>query len=191
MERRDTGILAPLFERSMGLDDTWRVSEVWFTDVEGGQDELHIRVERAKGHTVRCPECGHECGVYDTTRERVRGHPGIRQHGTYARCELPRADCPDHSPKVAGVPWETKPKSHFTALFEAMVVTMYQSGMVASQIARFVGEDGGAIWRILRHAVDDALASADYSNVRRVGLDETSKAKGHTYISTMMDLDAS
>ena len=39
------GMLAQLFERSMGLGPEWRVSEVWFEERGGAPDELHVRVE--------------------------------------------------------------------------------------------------------------------------------------------------
>lgn len=36
----------------------------------------------------------------------------------------------------------------------------------------------------------EARASADYSGVARVGIDDTSRARGQTYVSVMCDLDA-
>ena len=40
------GMLARLFERSMGLGPEWRVEDVWFESPESGDEELHIRVGR-------------------------------------------------------------------------------------------------------------------------------------------------
>ena len=47
------GMLARLFEHSMGLGEEWRVEDVWFESPESGDEELHIRVGRVPGRAVR------------------------------------------------------------------------------------------------------------------------------------------
>lgn len=37
-------------------------------------------------------------------------------------CALPKADCPKDGVHAARMPWEVRPNSHFTALFEAQVI---------------------------------------------------------------------
>ena len=186
--RQDAKMLSALFERSMGLDETWEVTETWFDEVEGGADELHVRVARRRGRAVPCPECGRACGVYDT-RERTWRHLDIWQFRTYVHCAVPRTDCPDHGVKTVLMPWEVRPNSHFTALFEAQVIAACMRGSTVKAVAASLGEDDRRLWDMLTRAVSQARESADYSGVTRVGIDETSRAKGHTYISTMLDLD--
>ena len=137
------GMLARLFERSMGLGPEWRVEDVWFESPESGDEELHIRVGRAPGAAVACPECGARCGVYDA-RERTWRHLDIWQFRTVAHCRVPRADCPEHGPGTVRVPWEVRPNSHFTALFEAQVLVMAMSGMAAGAMS--------ALWKVLPYA---------------------------------------
>jgi transposase len=185
---QDAGMLAALFERSMGLDDAWEVTGTWFEEVEGGSDELHVRVARRRGRAVPCPECGRRCGVHDT-RERTWRHLDIWQFRTYVHCAVPRTDCPEHGVRTVLMPWEVRPNSHFTALFEAQVLAACMRGSTVKAVAESLGEDDRRLWDMLRRAVGQAREAADYSGVRRVGVDETSKAKGHTYISTMLDLD--
>jgi transposase len=185
---RDAGMLAALFERSMGLDDAWEVTGTWFEEVEGGSDELHVRVARRRGRAVPCPECGRRCGVHDT-RERTWRHLDIWQFRTYVHCAVPRTDCPEHGVRTVLMPWEVRPNSHFTALFEAQVLAACMRGSTVKAVAESLGEDDRRLWDMLRRAVGQAREAADYSGVRRVGVDETSRAKGHTYISTMLDLD--
>lgn len=67
------GMLARLFEHSMGLGPEWRVEDVWFESPASGDEELHVRVGRVPGAAVACPECGARCGVYDA-RERTWRH---------------------------------------------------------------------------------------------------------------------
>lgn len=46
------------------------------------------------------------------------------------------------------------------------------------------------VWAMLRRAVSEAGSSADYSAVSRVGIDDTARRHGRSYVSTMVDLDA-
>ena len=183
------GMLAALFERSMGLGPEWEVSEVWFELRDGARDRLHVRVARVPGEAVECPRCGRRCGVYDT-RERAWRHLDIWQYETVVHCAVPRADCPGHGPSTVRMPWELRPNSRFTSLFEAQVLVMAMSGMTVSAIASLVGEGQGRVWRMLGRAVGEAREAADYSGVSRVGIDDTSRARGQTYVSVMCDLDA-
>lgn len=166
--RRDARMLAALFERSMGLGEAWEVSETWFEEVEGGPDELHVRVARRRGHAVPCPECGVPCGAHDA-RERTWRHLDIWQSGTYARCAVPRTDCPEHGAGTVPVPWEVRPNSHFTALFEAQVLAACMRGSTAEAVAEALGEDDRRPRDMLGRAVAQARGSADYSGAGRVG----------------------
>ena len=184
----NAGMLATLFERSMGLGGEWAVTEVWTEEPEGGRGELHVRVARVPGRAVACPECGARCGVYDT-RERTWRHLDIWQYSTVVHCAVPRADCPEHGPRTVRMPWEVRPNSHFTALFEAQVLLMALNGMTASAIAAQVGESDSRVWAMLRRAVREARDRADYSGVSRVGVDDTARARGQNYVSLLCDLD--
>jgi transposase len=44
--------------------------------------------------------------------------------------------------------------------------------------ARLVGEHDTRLWRIIHHYVDGALTAADFSDVRRIGVDETAVRRG-------------
>src|SRR5258706_4219535 len=86
------------------------------------------------------------------------------------------------------MPW-ARPGSGFTLLFEALLIT-FASAMPVKQIAKHVREQGTRVWRVLDAHVRRERAKVDYSHVRRVGMDETSAAKGQDYVSIFMDLDA-
>ena len=152
------GMLAGLFERSMGLGAEWKVSDVWFEEKGDAPSELHIRVAHVKGQAVECPECGRRCGTYDA-RERTWRHLDIWQYETIVHCAVPRADCPEHGVRTVRMPWEVRPNSHFTALFEAQVLAMALSGLTAVQIASALRMPDGAVWRMLRRAVAEADSS--------------------------------
>lgn len=71
---------------------------------------------------------------------------------------------------------------------EAYIVLLVQSGMTPAQAGRLVDEYDTRIWRILQHYVAKARQEADHSQVRCIGVDETSRRRGHKYISVFMDL---
>ena len=182
------GMLARLFEHSMGLGPEWEVSDVWFEQPEGGPERLHVRVARVPGEAVPCPECGRRCGVYDS-RERTWRHLDIWQYETVVHCAVPRADCPEHGARTVRMPWEVRPNSHFTALFEAQVLVMAMSGMTVRAISAQVRESDSRVWAMLGRAVSEAREGADYSGVTRVGIDDTARARGQRYVSVMADVD--
>ena len=82
-----------------------------------------------------------------------------------------------------------RPNSHFTALFEAQVIVMALSGMSVVAIAQQLHETDTRIWRLLGKAVTEARDAADYSDVVRVGIDDTARRRGQSYISIMANLD--
>jgi transposase len=61
--------------------------------------------------------------------------------------------------------------------------------MPVKAAATLLGEHDTRIWRVVDHYVQSARAQADYSEVKRVGIDETSARRGQDYISLFFDLD--
>lgn len=183
---QDTAMLAALFEKSLNLGPEWTIESVDFREVEDGRDELHIYVVRTPGYAVECPECGVKHGVYDT-REREWRHLDIWQYKTIIHCKVPRVDCPEHGIVTADVPWSSDAATHFTAYFEAMVLVMAMSGLTVSGISKLADEHDTRLWRLIRASVDRARRTADYSDVTALGVDETSRKRGHNYLTTFVD----
>lgn len=89
---------------------------------------------------------------------------------------------------AGGVPW-AREGSGFTLLFEAMALRL-ASEMPVSSAAAIVGENDKRIWTIIHHYVDKARARKVWDEVRRVAVDETSRRKGHLYVTNFIDLDS-
>ncbi len=173
-----------LFRVALGLESPWRVERVQFTEEA---QRLELWLDFPAGSRFACPECGKRlCGAYDTT-ERTWRHLNFFQHATLLHARLPRVDCPEHGVKTVAVPW-ARPNVGFTLLMEAYILLLIQSGMAPRQVARAIGEHDTRIWRLVHHYVDKARERADFSEVRTVGVDETSRARGHDYISVFLDL---
>ena len=87
------------------------------------------------------------------------------------------------------VPW-ARAGSGFTLLFEAYIMLLAPS-MTVKRIAELVSEHDTRLWRLLQHHVKEARDEADYSDVKQVGVDETSSKRGHNYVSLVVDLKES
>jgi transposase len=71
---------------------------------------------------------------------------------------------------------------------EAFILTLIQGGMTVAQAGSLIGEHDTRLWRVLQHYVEKARAEADFSEVTTIGVDETSRRRGHNYITVFMDL---
>ena len=153
--------------------------------------ELHIYINFYKGSTFPYPVLvdGKEvlCKAYDTEEHTWR-HLNFFQYPCYLHAYVPRVGNSNLRPKTVSVPW-SRPGSGFTLLFESFVVELAKS-MPVSEIGETVGENDTRLWRVIQHYVDEARAKADYSEVTKLGMDETSK-KGHNYITVFVNLDNS
>jgi transposase len=90
--------------------------------------------------------------------------------------------------KQVDVPW-ARSGSGFTLLFEALVMTLAREMPVAA-VASVIGEHDTRVWRIIHHYVDKAREESDFSEVKKVAVDETASRRGHNYISLYFDVEA-
>ncbi len=174
-----------LFRVALGLAEPWVVSKIEFSQQ---QRQLELWLDFAAGSRFACPECGRSgCGAYDSSQRTWR-HMNFFEHKTLLHARPPRIECPEHGVKTVEVPW-SRPGSGFTLLMAAFILVLVQSGMTPAQAARLIDEHDTRLWRVLQHYVEQARAAADFSKVTAIGVDETSRRRGHNYISVFMDLD--
>jgi len=173
-----------LFRLALGLASPWEVKSLEFS---AEKKRLDITLDFAKGSRFSCPVCGKVCGVHDT-ESRTWRHLNFFQHETYLHARQPRVNCSEHKVKTVEVPW-ARPGAGFTLLFEALVMVLLKNGMTPNATGRMVGEHDTLIWRILDHYVGEARERLDMSGVTQVGMDETSRSKGHKYVTVFMDME--
>ena len=175
-----------LFKIALNLEDPWFIESIDFNDKV---KKLDIHIDFATGSKFTCPKCGKQgCDVHDTI-ERTWRHLNFFQFKTYIHCRVPRTDCADCGVKQVKVPWARK-GSGFTLLMDSMIVLMAQH-MTIKAIADMIDEHDTRLWRVLEHYILEARSKEDFSEVKSVGVDETSRAKGHNYVSVFIDLDKS
>ena len=173
-----------LFTLALGLTPPWEVVRIEF-DVE--LKRLDLFLDFPSGSKFSCPVCGALCGVYDTDDQTWR-HLNFFQHEAYLHARQPRTTCSVDGVKTLAVPW-ARPGAGFTLLFEALILFLARKGMTPFGIGELVGEHDTRIWRVLEHYVDESVGKQDWSEVEEVGVDETSRAKGHEYVTVFVDIE--
>jgi hypothetical protein len=76
--------------------------------------------------------------------------------------------------------------SGFTLLYEALLLMLAQQ-MPFAAVARLTGDSPHRVLAVRRRYVELALEGADYSTVKALAIDETSRARGHDYITLAAD----
>ena len=175
-----------LIQIALMLTPPWKVSECQF-DIN--QKRLDIHLDFARGSRFSCPACGQaDCAVHDTEPKSWR-HLNFFQHETYMYARVPRIRCNKCGVRVIDVPW-ARAGSGFTLLFEAYIMLLAPS-MPVKRITELVSEHDTRLWRLLQHHVNEARDVADYSDVKQVGVDETSSKRGHNFVTIVVDLEKS
>jgi transposase len=175
-----------LFQQALGLASPWRVVR---SDFDAAAKRLDLHIDFQAGGTFPCPECAAAgCKAHDTVEKSWR-HLNFFQHEAFLHARTPRIRCAKCGVLLVEVPW-ARPGSGFTLLFEALVLAMIKD-MPVNAVARLLDENDTRLWRILHHYVDAARAAADFSEVRRVGVDETASKRGQNYITTFVNLEKS
>jgi len=170
-----------LFEAALGISAPWSVAG---TDFNAQARTLTIRVDFAPGSRFAVPGVDGEHPVHDTVAKRYR-HLNFFQHECFLEVRVPRVRLPDGAVRQIEPPWAGK-LSGFTLLFEALVLMLCQQ-MTFAAAARLVGETRHRVATICERYVDLALAQADFSSVHELAIDETSRARGHDYITLAAD----
>lgn len=173
-----------LFAQALDLSEPWRVDRSQF---DPPARRLDLYLDFAPGGRFSCPSCAApDRPVHDSTRKSWR-HLNFFEHEAHLHARVPRVRCDRCGVRQVAVPW-ARPESGFTLLFEALLMALV-SEMPVRAVAHLVGEHDTRLWRVLHHYVDVGRAAADFSTTTRVGLDETSRRRGHHYISLFVDLD--
>jgi transposase len=170
-----------LFQTALGISAPWYVAG---TEFDAQARTLTIRVDFSVGSRFAVAGAEGEHPVHDTVAKRYR-HLNFFQHECFLEVRVPRVKLPDGAVRLVDPPWAGK-LSGFTLLFEALVLMLCQQ-MPFAAAARLVGESRYRVAAICERYVELTLAQADFSNVHELAIDETSRARGHDYITLAAD----
>lgn len=170
-----------LFEAALGVSPPWQVTGA---DFDLAAKTLTIRVDFIAGSRFALAGVEGQHPVHDTVAKRYR-HLNFFQHECFLEVRVPRVKLPDGSVRQVDPPWAGK-LSGFTLLFEALVLLLCQQ-MTFAAAARLVGVSRHRVAALCERYVELALAQTDLSAVRELAIDETSRARGHDYITLVAD----
>ena len=180
----DDGIEA-LFTSALDLQAPWAVRDV---RLDTAKHRIDFDVE-CKQPLLACPACGAAAQKVHDRLQRSWRHLDFFQYEAWLHADVPRVGCTACGKTTQmNVPW-AREGSGFTLLFEALSLTMCRE-LPVRQAARALRVRDKQLWRRIEHYVSEARKRQDMSQVRIVGIDETSLRRGHNYVTVVHDLDA-
>jgi transposase len=124
--------------------------------------------------------------VHDTVEKNYR-HLNFFQHECHLQVRVPRVKLPSGAVRQVKPEWVGK-LAGFTLLFEALVLALCRE-MPFSAVARLTHLSVHRVMAICTRHVEAAVSQADHSAVRQLAIDETSRAKGHDYVTLAADAE--
>ncbi|MDQ7022680.1 MAG: helix-turn-helix domain-containing protein [Candidatus Gracilibacteria bacterium] len=107
------------------------------------------------------------------------------QYPTYLHARVPKLKDKEGKVKMVKLPW-VREGSGFTLSFEAMALELMKH-IPLSKLGEHLQEDGERLMRIATYYVNKSKEKADYSKITSGGIDETSRKKGHNYLTTFVN----
>jgi transposase len=175
-----------LFAMALGLQAPWSITKVDFVHEPGVAHQLHLHIGFASGSKFK-DDAGIDCPVHDSVPRKWQ-HLNFFEHHCFLHCDVPRITTSDGKVRNANVPW-ARAGSGFTLLFEAFALALIEREMPVNRVAQILGVNAQRIWTVFGHWVEQARANDDPSSITRLGVDETSSKKGHSYVTLGVDLD--
>jgi len=174
-----------LFTSALGLQAPWNVEKV---ELDTARQRIDFELT-CKATRLPCPHCQTAGqGVHDRLKRQWR-HLDFFQYEAWLHAEVPRIACTACGKTTQmDVPW-ARDGSGFTALFEALALSLCQT-LPVRQAAALLRCSDKQLWRRIEHYVHLARAQDDMSDVSIIGIDETSLRKGQNYITVVHDLKA-
>ena len=143
-----------LFQAALDLQEPWQVNKVSLEPLLSGPQALTIQVSFARSSKFTGAH-GQLCSVYDT-EIRVLQHLNFFEHDCSIECAVPRIT--DSACKVVAVqvPW-ARPSSGFTLMFEAFAMSLIESEMPVSRVAKLLKVNLERVWIVLNHWVGQSV----------------------------------
>lgn len=170
-----------LFETALGIVSPWFVSGVRFDE---SNKVLTVGIDFAAGTRFAVEGVTGEHPAHDTVTKTYR-HMNFFQHECVLEVRTPRVRLPDGRVVLVKPPFAGK-LSGFTLLFEALVLMLARQ-MPFAAAARIVGISAYRALTICRRYVALAVQQSDYGHVKALAIDETSRARGHDYVTLAAD----
>jgi len=147
--------------------------------IDGKESEIKNKIEISR-------ETFNDLKAYDTMNKKWR-HLNFFEHECYIHARVPRVKLPNEKVKLIKTPWEGI-SNGFTLLFEALLMQLCLA-MPVNKVASLVRVSDDKLWTMIDRYVTKTRVHENFENIQSIGLDETSRAKGHDYITLFVDLE--
>jgi transposase len=147
-----------------------------------------IFITTHKKNVFSCPICNEpHCKIHSYVPRKVRTIDS-QNYQTYLIYKKPRVKCSKCGSVTAiKLPLET-PRSSLSTIYEARIIAL-AIDMPCSAVAKSTGLTDKHISNIINRSVTKSRQNLDYSDVAELGIDETSSAKRHKYISVFVNME--
>ena len=155
------------------------------TDYQGGQVIFTIHQEP---RTCRCTACGSpEVRPRGRVERRFRSLP-IGGRATFVALPIPRVECRAcKAVRQVEVPF-ADPRRSYTNSFERYALELSRR-MTIRDVAMHLGVGWDVIKDIQKRDLSRRYARPELKHLRRIAIDEIAVAKGHRYLTVVLDLD--
>ena len=178
--------MASLAKMLIGVEDVV-VEGVGFDD---GRQAVVIDARPRGPQGCRCGRCGRRAPRYDGGRgSRLWRCCDLAGARVYVRCDAFRVDCPDCGPTVRAVPWAAH-GSRFTRAFEDTCCwcALSMSKLACQRLMRVSWRTVGAICSRVEARLSEGRPPRT-EGLARIGVDETSYRRGHSYMTVGVNHD--
>jgi len=111
----------------------------------------------------------------EQTIEKTWKHLYFWQYPTYLHARIPKLKDKTRKVTIIDLPW-AREGSGFTLLFESMVLELAKH-IPLSRLGKQVGEEDKRLMRILSYYIGISKEQADYTDISRIGIDETASKR--------------
>ncbi len=156
------------------------------TDYRGGDVIFTVRQDAAK---CRCPACGSARLVSRGRVERRFRTVPIGGRAVFLDLAVPRVECRDCGDVRQVEVGFADARRSFTRAFERYALELGRR-MTIRDVARHLGVGWDMIKEIQKRDLTRRFAEPDLRTLRRIAIDEIAVAKGHRYMTVVLDLDS-
>jgi transposase len=150
------------------------------------EGEILFTIEQGR-HTLKCPVCGSREVVAHGNVPRLFRTVPIGSKATHVLLKIPRVQCPACGvTRQVAVPF-ADPQKRYTHGFERYVLDL-SAHMTIQDVARHLGVSWDTIKDIQKQDLQRHFSKPRLRKLRQIAIDEIAVAKGHRYLTVVLDL---
>src|SRR5260370_19027769 len=150
------------------------------------EGEVMFTIEQGR-HTLHCPACGSREVIAHGNVPRLFRNVPIGSKATHVFLKIPRVEC-----RACGVTRQVAvpfadPQKRYTHGFERYLLDL-SAHMTIQELARHLGVSWDTIKDIQKQDLQRHFSKPGLRKLRQIAIDEIAVAKGHRYLTVVLDL---